>query len=117
MRLLVVGRYTGDNFLEAEKLRLVVVDLQLPGVLLSPKILRVPLLLKGHLNFIPDGAVTLGGGPGVQSVKHLAATLNTAGLDEDLAVGLLPSFEEPKSPLCRSGDAPTMPGWLSVHDR
>lgn len=79
IRALAAG--TGDDLLDGEELRLVVVDLYPPGVILSPEMLRVPLLHQGLLNFLRDRAVTLGGDSGMRSVKRLAATLYPAGPD------------------------------------
>lgn len=115
IRALAAG--TGDDLLDGEELRLVVADLYPPGVILSPEMLRVPLLHQGLLNFLRDRAVTLGGDSGMRSVKRLAATLYPAGPDKNFAVSVLNNLEERQAQLCRYGDAPAMPGLSSRLDR
>lgn len=115
VRGLPVG--SGDDLVEGEDLRLLVVDLFPPGVLLSPEMMRVPLLHQGLLALLRTNGVTLGGSSDMRSVKRLAATLYPSGADKDFAVSALNRFEERQVQLCLHGDAAVMPGWPSGLDR
>ncbi|KAK1865852.1 hypothetical protein I4F81_008375 [Pyropia yezoensis] len=83
VRGLPVG--SGDDLVEGEDLRLQVVDLLPPGVLLSPEMMRVPLLHHGLLALLRTNGVTLGGSSDMRSVKRLAATLYPSGADKYFA--------------------------------
>lgn len=115
VRGLPVG--SGDDLVEGEDLRLQVVDLLPPGVLLSPEMMRVPLLHHGLLALLRTNGVTLGGSSDMRSVKRLAATLYPSGADKYFAVSALNRFEERQVQLCLHGDAAVMPGWPSGLDR
>ncbi|KAK1865461.1 hypothetical protein I4F81_007992 [Pyropia yezoensis] len=115
VRGLPVG--SGDDLFEGEDLRLQVVDLFSPGVLLSPEMMRVPLLHQGLLALLRTNGVTLGGSSDMRSVKRLAATLYPSGVDKDFAVSALNRFEERQVQLCLHGDAAVMSGWPSGLDR
>ncbi|KAK1865583.1 hypothetical protein I4F81_008112 [Pyropia yezoensis] len=115
VRGLPVG--SGDDLVEGEDLRLQVVDLYPPGGLLSPEMMRVPLLHQGLLALLRTNGVTLGGSSDLRNIKRLAATLYPSGADKDFAVSALNRFEERQVQLCLHGDAAVMPGWPSGLDR
>ncbi|KAK1862676.1 hypothetical protein I4F81_005244 [Pyropia yezoensis] len=114
VRGLPVG--SGEDLFEGDDLRLQVVDLFPPGVLLSPEMMRVPLLHQGLLALLRTNGVTLGGNSDMRSIKRLAATLYPSGADKDFAVSALNGFEQRQVQLCLHGDTAVMPGWPSGLD-
>jgi len=98
---------TADGQVHGEALRLRVEEVYPPAVLLSPRMLRSPLLHQEILSWLLEHSVVLGVTKDIRRVKRVAEALNLSMEDMVVALSNLDALESRSMRLSQFSDDPS----------